>query len=444
MQSVHGVQGGLQVDLVDLRRRGPHVKGSVQNLYRWHHDGVDYLVAEATDAGSAFDVGTFFSIPGSGRSRTELRHAVFRQLASPAAWRSLTRNDVERCCTGDVAERRWSDVQLHHLCTTGCATHHIGMVDEATGEVTDGFVPSALVLLEEFPVIRPVHFTRLGRSAWDYHRYHVAETKLIDLEHIFRLGSPTGSSIELRYRKAVASGDAAEAERLLQSLGLRDPVVPWGRFPTMLYDCSTKYEDHDRYLEWQESVHLSGVDHTVFDTVIEVLAYCTIMVNKIFSDLGFILWDMKWEAAVDGPRVVVVDTVDHDSIRITSDEVVDGRHCYTHFNKQAIRDYYRILHPGWVAALDDAKARAESDPDARTFQTIYKAGVELHAYPPIPALDDGFAAIQVRKYEAVAGGASGRRSIDADGGIRAIVEDEIRFYDAHGRADEFLAHIGTV
>jgi phosphoribosylaminoimidazole-succinocarboxamide synthase len=429
--------------MADLRANAPVIHGSVQNIYRWHHDGRDYLVSEASDAGSAFDVGTFFEIPGSGQSRTELRHAVFRRLASAAAWQALTRADVDACCSGTVAERRWSDARLQRLCAEGAATHHVGVVDEATGEVTDGAVRSRIVLVEAFPVIRPVHFTRLGRSAWDYHRYQIADRKLVDLEHIFRLGSPAGSSIEQRYRKAVQSGNAAAAEQLLRGLGLDKPIVAWGKFDDMLYDCSTKYEDHDRYLGWQEAVHVSGVDHDVFDTVIELLAFCTIMVNRVFAELGFILWDMKWEAAVDGAEVVVVDTVDHDSIRITSDELVDGRRCYTHFNKQAVRDYYRILHPEWVAALDDAKARAEADPTARTFMSVYEEGVALRQYPPIPPLDPDFAAIQTRKYDKVAGGASGRLPIDADGGIRAIVEDEVRYYAGRGRGDEFLSHISA-
>ena len=404
---------GLTVDLADLRRQAAVIHGSVQDIYHWGHDGRAYLVAEATDSGSAFDIGTFFTIPGSGRSRTELRHAVFLRLADPAAWKALRRSDVDACCSGEVAERRWADARFQRLCARGVPTHHVGLIDEETGRVTSDFVPTRAVLIEEYPVIKPVHFSRLGHSAWDYHRYHLEDRKLVDLEHIFRLGSPAGSSIELRYRKAAASGDPAEARRVLDGLGLSRPVVPWGRFDNMVYDCSTKFEDHDRYLGWQEIVHISGVDHQLLDSIIELLACCTIMVNRIFSELGFILWDMKWEAAVDGDEVVVVDTVDHDSIRITSDEVIDGRHCYTQFNKQAVRDYYRILHPEWIAALDDAKGRAEGDPAARTFRGIYDQGVALGEYPPIPVLDPGFAAIQTRKYEAVAGGASGRRPIES-------------------------------
>jgi len=430
------------VDLAGLRAGGPVVRGSVQTIYRWVHDGERFLVAEATDSGSAFDVGTFFTVPGSGRSRTELRHAVFRLLATPAAWQELTFADIAACSTDEEAVRRWDAGRLEDLRGAGAATHHVGLIDEETGEVTDRPVASAAVLVREFPVHTPVHFSTLGRSAWDYHRYQVEATKVLALEHIFRLGSPVGSSVEQRYRAAVGSGDPAAAGRVLDALGLHRPVVPWGRFGTMVYDCSTKYEDHDRYLDWQEAVHVSGVDHATFASVIELLGYCTILVNKVFASIGLTLWDIKWEAAVDGEAVVVVDTVDHDSVRITSDEIIGGRRCYTHFNKQAVRDYYRILHPTWVAALDDAKHRAEVDPDARTFREIYDAGVRAGEYPSIPELDPEFAAIQAEKYDLVAGGVSGRRAAgEASDAVRAVVEAEVRYYAAHRRREELLAHI---
>ena len=431
---------GLTVDLTGLRASGAAIRGSVQDLYRWSHDGHDYLVSVASDDGSAFDVGTYFTIPGSGRSRTELRHAVYRRLADPAAWRALTLSDIERCSTGATADRRWSAPLLQRLCQSGVTTHHVGLVDETTGRVTSEPIASAVVLIDAYPVIKPAHFSRLGRSGWDYHRYHLAERKLVALEHIFRLGTPAGSSIELRYRRAAASGDPDQAKHVLEALGLEEPVVPWGRFAEMVYDCSTKYEDHDRYLDWQEVVHISGVDHHVLDDLIELLAYCTISVNRLFSDLGFILWDLKWEAAVDGDEIVVVDTVDHDSVRITSDEIIDGRHCYDHFNKQAVRDYYRILHPEWVAALDDAKSRAEEDPLAKTFLKIYEAGVATGDYPPIPALDPRFAGLQSAKYELVAAGASGRVPAGPEA-VAELVAAEVAYYAERHRADEFLTHI---
>ncbi|MHB8219901.1 MAG: phosphoribosylaminoimidazolesuccinocarboxamide synthase [Acidimicrobiales bacterium] len=435
--------GAWTVDLAGLRSAGPHVRGSVQNLYRVERGGGHYLVADATDSGSAFDVGTFFTVPGSGRSRTELRHAVFRRLATPASWRHLTMPDLVACYGADEAARQWDGSRLERLRSEGAATHHVGIVDEQTREVTDASVVGAAVVVREYPVIKPEHFAHRGRPAWDYHRYQMAASKVLALEHIFRLGSPAGSSIVERYARALDRGGEDAAAAVAESAGVSGPITAWGRFDTMVYDCSTKYEDHDRYLDWQEAVHVSGVEHSTFLSVIDLLGLCTVHVSVVFASLGLVLWDIKWEAAIDGDAVVVVDTVDHDSVRITADRTVDGRRCHFQFNKQAIRDYFRILHPEWVSALDHAKGRAEEDDGARTFRQIYDDGVRSGEYPPIPELDPELAAIQAEKYDVVAAGASGRAIPDQVAGrIAAVVDGEIGFYAARGRRDAFLAHIG--
>jgi phosphoribosylaminoimidazole-succinocarboxamide synthase len=430
------------VDLAGLRRSEPSVRGSVQNLYRIEHAGERYLVADATDAGSAFDVGTFFTVPGSGRSRTELRHAVFLRLAAPESWRRLSMADLAACCGTDEAARLWDASRLAQLRDEGAATHHVGLVDEQTGTVTGSFVPSAAVVVRELPVLRPDHFVDRGRPAWDYHRYHVASRKVMALEHIFRLGSPAGSSIAERYRHALVSDGPEAADGVAASIGVVGPIVPWGRFGTMVYDCSTKYEDHDRYLSWQETVHLSGVDHETLLDAIELLELCTVQVFALFASLGLSLWDAKWEAAVDGDDAMVVDTLDHDSVRVTFDRLLDGRTAHFQFNKQAIRDYYRILHADWVAALDDAKHQAETDTDAREFRQLYDAGVRAGDYPPIPELAPEFAAIQSDRYDAVAAGASGRVPPEhAAERIASVADRELAFYEQRGQADRFLSHI---
>lgn len=423
---------------VDLTQ-GPLFRASVQNIYRWEQDGESFFVAEATDAGSVFDYGTFFEIPGSGRSRTELRHAVFQRLASANQWKQLDHQDLADHLSGDDLKRLWDGDLLDQLRNRGASTHHIGLIDPETHLVTSDPIESNVVLIREFPVIRPVHFSFGGKPAWDYHAYQAANTKLLAIEHIFRLGSPAGSSIEQRYRAASAVGDS---RRILAATGLDRPIVPWGRFSHMIYDCSTKYEDHDRYVEWQEAVHISGVAHEQFESVIDLLSLCTIMVSRLFSSLGFILWDIKWEAAVDSDDIVVVDTVDHDSIRITSDTILDGRHCFAHFNKQAIRDYYRILHPDWLAAIVDAKARSESDPFARPFREILDVGVASGIYPDCPALDPVFARIQSEKYNAVSSGIACEGLVDQNL-IRGLVEREAAYYEGRGYLDRYLAEISV-
>ena len=57
-------------------------------------------------------------------------------------------------------------------------------------------------------------------------------------------------------------------------------------------------------------------------------------------------------------------SIDTDSFRATS-ILKDGEERFViHYNKQAMRDYYKIAHAGWLAAVGEAKkdARAEGVP----------------------------------------------------------------------------------
>lgn len=429
----------LNVDLGQLRDQEP-VRASVQNIYRWKKDGQKYFVAEATDSGSVFDYGTFFEIPGSGLSRTALRHKVYQMLSAPVAWQQLDAEDLQTHLTESDDKRLSEGDLLQRLRTYGASTHHIGMVDAKTGDVTSNLIDTNLVIIKEFPVIKPVHFPFGGRQAWDYHKYQVAKRKLLAIEHIFRFGSPAGSAIEQRFRSVMQTGDEELVARTLESMGLQEPVVPWGTFSHLLYDCSTKYEDHDRYVDWQEAVHISGIRHEHFSDAIDLLSLCTLLLRKMFSELGFVLWDMKWEAAYDKGEIIVVDTVDHDSVRITSDITFDGRRFFAHFNKQAIRDYYRILHPDWHAALGDAKARAEVDSLARPFRAILDEGVDNGIYPAVPTLDPAFAAIQSDKYMAVSKGDT-RTKIEQLELVQELVRRELRYYENRGYRDQYLEQI---
>ena len=421
----------------------PTVRGSVQNLYRITEGDARYFLAEASDAGSVFDVGTFFAIPGSGEARTALRHVVFNSLSDPATWSAMDRADIERC----YKNARYVDYLGNHdvlrrLRAGGMRTHHVGVVDPRTGELCAdvGATPrSALVLVEEFPVIKPTNFVFLDRAGWDYHEYHVADRKVSALEHVFRLGIPGGSSILDRYQAAMATNDGTNLAQTLSSLGLSSPPKPWQKLDDMLYDCATKFEDHDRHLDWQETIHIGGMARSTLEDAVLTLTYATIQVTKLLERAGFVLWDLKWEIAVDGGEVVVVDTLDQDSVRMTGSTEFDGRRCFIHFNKQAVRDYYRIIHREWHQALNDAKSHARKDPSGRPFITIYNEGVTSGDYPPIPEMDPEFGALQARKYDLTVTSIGGQERFDGiHTEVNRLASEELKYYEGAGFLAEFL------
>ena len=54
----------------------------------------EFLLSEAPDKGSVFDIGTVFSVPGSGAQRQTLRHRIFTRLMDPVAWKELDERDL--------------------------------------------------------------------------------------------------------------------------------------------------------------------------------------------------------------------------------------------------------------------------------------------------------------------------------------------------------------
>ncbi len=60
----------------------PIYVGSVQHLYAVPGRD-DLMVCETTNAGSVFDVGSIFDIPGSDVSRATFRHALYTRMGRP-------------------------------------------------------------------------------------------------------------------------------------------------------------------------------------------------------------------------------------------------------------------------------------------------------------------------------------------------------------------------
>lgn len=432
-----------KIDLAVLEK-DPDIEGSVQDIFRLNIDGKPYLLCRTTESGSVFDVGKIFSVPKSDTLRTSVRHFIYVALADPDTWDALTVEDIHDCYgSEEIVKDLVSDELLLEFKKHGVLTHHVGMVDAGTGRIYPEKHPPAptnLVLIEEYPIYHPVRFGLWGNYGWDYQEYFTQPKKIVALENVFRLGNPGGSSIQKRYNEALERGGRPFADEFLSSLGILEKLKPWGKFSNMVYECSTKYEPEDRYLSWQESLHLSGVSGELYKKVIRTLIYCTIFVSKFFRMLGLQLWDIKWEVAVDGDRVVVVDTIDPDSIRVTGNLDYDNRKCFIHFNKQAVRDYYRIIHEKWYDSINDAKKKAKTDRKGRNFMEIYNEFVSAGDYPGIPEYDGRFSQIQSKKYAMIVAPFLEenftQENINAE--TLDVMKQEIEFYKSMGKLERYL------
>ena len=352
----------MKINLDELQT--PAYKGSVQNIY-FLEEYPEYMVCETTTGGSVFDVGTIFHIPDADIFRAALRHKIYTSLEKKDEWIRLT---------GEYPEN--------------LKTHHLGMIDAITGDVISNRFPeniSRFNVVKKFNVLKPVRIKVNNLNLWDYSHISLQDKIVIPLENIVRFGITPSSSI---YKKFIKM-DKEEREKFLKEYGETN-IEPWKFFKEPRVDFTTKYEPEDRALSYQEALYVSGLNGNDYMKLFEVTILCSKFVKAFFEQIGLDLWDLKWEFAKDGDDLIVVDTIDTDSIRVTM-EIGDK---YIHFNKQAIRDYYIKFHPEWVKEIN--KSKEISKETGKPFQEYL-----LKKFPNPPVIDENFINIQRNKLEII-------------------------------------------
>ncbi|TRO42667.1 phosphoribosylaminoimidazolesuccinocarboxamide synthase, partial [Candidatus Bathyarchaeota archaeon] len=135
----------------------------------------------------------------------------------------------------------------------GIKTHYHGLVD------SDGRVvrfkelksPSNTMEVSLVNVYKPETRVSQGKLAYDYSIYKTElKNFLIPLEIIYRNGLPEGSSVFKRLE---------QGKTMLKDLGLDHYPKPGERFAKPLFDVSTKLEQTDRYVTWEEAQKISGL-----------------------------------------------------------------------------------------------------------------------------------------------------------------------------------------
>jgi phosphoribosylaminoimidazole-succinocarboxamide synthase len=407
---------------IDLILENPIYEGSVQSLYDVPGHP-DLLISETSAGGSVFDVGTIFNIEGSDIGRAGFRHLVFQELGNPDAWRTISPVKDE---TGQL------DRVLSVFREKGAPTHHVGMVERETGKVFSKGFPSKLsnlTLIRKFTIEKPELKKVLGWHFYDYKEYHSIDRNVVPLEYIVRLGITSGSSI---LRKYSALSDANK-KAYLNELGV-DDLKPWHRFETPLVDLTTKYEPEDRNISRQEAALISGLDGEAFSRSLVMAVLGAQLLQQIFSRMGLNLWDLKWEIARDGDDLVFVDTIDTDSVRVTFNLEQDGKTWFVHFNKQAMRDYYRIMCSDWLNAVNTCKKEAAQS--GRAFTEILSEGQKNGKYPANPDIDKRFLDIQKAKFEMIQGFIKDQDQ-DLSEEAEKIAVSEIEYYSSSGKLEEY-------
>jgi phosphoribosylaminoimidazole-succinocarboxamide synthase len=413
----------------------PIYVGSVQRLYAVP-GREDLMVCETTAAGSVFDVGSIFDIPGSDVARATFRHALYTRMGKPETWQkvqSLIQAEAAKADCTPETRSFLAELQkgpLEQMVVSGANTHHFGILDAKTGEVATQGMPanaSACNVVRRFPVIKPVQRPFLGSFVYDYAMFHQAATYVIPLECIVRFGITGGSSVLKKYQSLTDSGRKAYE----QELGITEAMQAWQYLPHPIYDLTSKHEPEDRNVTRQEALLMSGMEAEAFLKVIKMSLLGGYAVRQLLEEIGLLLWDLKWEFAVAEGEFFYVDTIDTDSFRATAFLETEGRKLVLHYNKQAMRDYYKIAHADWFAGVNEAKkvAQATGEP----FKKVLQAGQKSGLYPVTPTVDADFLDLQARKMEVIRQHVLGAAPAEASkASLSEIGEAEVDFYRQRG------------
>ena len=233
----------------------------------------------------------------------------------------------------------------------GVPTHYRGVV--AQGETV------ALADAPEPPTEMVVDLTRVPdlpfvgdddpdatHGGYDYDAYHAAagDHYLVPLEVVFRNSVPVGSSLRRRRDPADLGLDA--------ELGLDPESWPDERvdLPEPVVEFSTKYEEKDRYLSRAAADAIAG------RADVEDLEALARDVNREVTgraaEAGFVHEDGKIECLYADGEVRVADvagTFDENRFAFGGREV----------SKEVVRQHYKEVDAGWVAAVSDAKREAD-------------------------------------------------------------------------------------
>jgi phosphoribosylaminoimidazole-succinocarboxamide synthase len=419
-----------QVPLDSLNE--PFYEGSVQRLYAIP-DEPKYMVTETTAGGSVFDVGTIFAIEGSDVSRAVFRHVLYTNLSKPETWVEV--KDAVQNAEG--LDPKIRDILLEgvidKLCSVGGVTHHCGMVDAVTGSVSHEGLPenkSAYNIVRRYKIEKPDQDSFLRHPFYDYSKFGSLDKNVVPLECIVRFGITSGSSVFRKYLKL--SED--EQRKFELELGANGPLVAWEYLTTPIVDFTSKYEPEDRAVTKQEAHNMSGLDGETFSEMGKLAVLGGWAVRVMVEKMGLKLWDLKWEFAKDGDDLVFVDTIDTDSFRATSVLEDSGDKIVIHYNKQAMRDYYKISHSEWLGSINEAKeeARVSGVP----FVDLLRSRQDSGDAPKDPVVDEGFMAIQVDKMnlikDCILGDRDGFEVADA---LADCGKREVDFYTSNGQRE---------
>jgi phosphoribosylaminoimidazole-succinocarboxamide synthase len=226
----------------------------------------------------------------------------------------------------------------------GVKTHYKGLVNQnnKTVKIKELDAPSNIMEVALVNVYRPKTSLIAGKITHDYGIYNsTLKNCLIPLEIIYRNGLPEGSSVFNRLKQGKVT---------LQDLGLDHQPKPGETLTDPIFDVSTKLEETDRYITWNEAKKIASLTDQELVDIKSVLLKANQTITKAASNAQLKNEDGKIELAFNEKRhLILVDVLGTlDECRFTYNGV--------HVSKEVARQFYKKT--GWYNDLEQAKKDA--------------------------------------------------------------------------------------
>jgi len=327
-------------------------------------------------------------VMGLGRFHFSDRYSVFDWGEMPD---QIESKGAALCMMGAYCFERLEEQSIR--------THYKGLVDSDGRVVSfkDVRQPSSTMEVCIVNVYKPEPRLESGKLEYDYSAYTPKlRNTIIPLEIIYRNGLPEGSSVFKRLEQGKIS---------FQALGLDHTPKPGEHFEKPIFDVSTKLEQTDRYLTWEEARTIAGLTNIEMIAVKAVLAKVNETITEIACRAKLANEDGKIELSFDQNRtLMVVDVVG------TLDE---SRFTYNgfHVSKEIARQFYKETN--WYKDVEEAKKKAEAE-GTKDWKSLCKS------HPP--NLDPKLKTFISQMYKAAANELTNRRLFDVPSLAKVISE----------------------
>ena len=225
------------------------------------------------------------------------------------------------------------------LKSLGIISHYLGLVEDGNKlrRLSDIKVPVNIMEVKLLRVLPPLQ----KGNHYDYSNYENENNNfLIPLEVIYRKSLPKGSSVFKRLE---------EGSLKLEDLGLKEMPHPGQTLDNPFLDVSTKLEESDRYLGWEEAQKITHLS----DNELEEIRRITLLINELIGQeankIGLKYEDGKIEFGFDEERkLIAIDVLGTlDECRFTFEGMP--------VSKEIARLYYRKTN--WFKELAEEKKR---------------------------------------------------------------------------------------